>query len=240
MKNKLFIISITIAIFSLIISIATFYFLFKNDLPHVVKIPGEFTFSQGTTTIITKDSPESIPDTSTSTFSFGALSNIYEDTNFGFSLNYPEEMIKFQPSHKSCYTDLRIKDQITGFYMSLYSPACPSPLVNISAQSLDDYKKNYIQNNGVVVSILNTSDIETPLGTKGIKQEYQTFPSLEKIEEKDPRIFSTRYIFHNPEKGFYIIKSGYSFINNSSVDFDAIIPYRELENEIIKSVEWIR
>ncbi len=78
MKNKLFTISITIAVFSLIISVATFYFLFKKDLPHVVKIPNDLPSHQATNTTTTTNEPTEW--------------KTYENIKYGYKFEYPSDV----------------------------------------------------------------------------------------------------------------------------------------------------
>ena len=138
---------------------------------------------------------------------------------------------------KSCRMDLYMK-YLRGYppFMSMYSPACPSPLANSSATSLDDYRNNYVRDNGVIVSILNTDDILTALGTRVIKQEYQTFSDSEEMENSNRSDLSTRYIFHNPQEGFYFIEMTGILNYVYGGDFDTTVPHKEVEIKIISTV----
>ena len=183
----------------------------------------------------TEVSPYTTGHASTTTqTSFGDLKNVYSDAEFNFSLKYPDE-IGITQAQKSCHTDLYFMNE-RGYplFMSLYSPSCPSPFANLPAQSLDDYKKDYTLDNGVIISIVNTESVSSSLVSQGIRQEYFIFSDVQEMENSDfsTRIPSVRYVFYNKEKGFYILQVVYLG------DTQDPYKYKELEEKIIKTVEY--
>lgn len=193
------------------------------------------------------EKPETVVQTH---FSFGSLTNTYEDKEFGFSLKYPDELeiIPFD----DCPS---LVDQMTdgiGFAIHICNQNTISGFRNPRATSLDDYRRDYSLtakdfevfakydvgvpltdlNESIRIHIKKSEDITTVSGVKGLKQiftsEYFDLNtgislSAQRTPGQVP-VNNKRYVFYHPQKG--------------AIAISVLRPYPTLEDAIIQSVSY--
>lgn len=238
MRNK------TIIILGVIILILIIGFIFRDQIYSKLttkvlqKCDPSLATSTGCALEVLSMSTEPEPPKGKIITEFGPLSNSYSD-KYGLSLKYPDE-INPPYTEKGCDFQLAHKDGIFGFIIWLFNPGCEYPFSPPNAKTLNDYKREYYaiprEGGEVRVYILNTEEIVTSTGTKGIKQDFVTtwFDTISGVEEKyNPENKSTRYVFYNPLRGLYVIRG-----NEKTLQIGLPDEFIQLEKKIIDTIRY--
>lgn len=238
MKKQNIFTLLIIAIVLVFVAVVFRQSFFKNDQNNLVRV-----FSSYDKVGTLQQAPPLLSQSSVlpviKTFSFGSLTQIYEEKKFDFSFQYPDELV-VEPEPRGCGTDLRQKAWVDGFLMFINNTSCESPFVNSNARSLEDYAHDYAikkENGEVRIHILKTSNIVTSAGAKGIKQEYNMswFGSKTNVQESVKQgVFSVRYIFYSSKNGFYFLTLAYS----NQISPNVLTSFVELEEKIVNTVKY--
>jgi len=139
------------------------------------------------------------PVSTTDQFNFGELSNTYSDEKFGFSFQYPNELLLTERG-QGCSYFATSPDAKSAFW-SILTPDC-SPYAKLS--SLEDYNKDFfeygIEDTRLDFSIISSESFKTKSGIRGL---YQIFA----IKSSDTLLSHVRkqYVFEIPKRGFLIL-----------------------------------
>ncbi|KKU80281.1 MAG: hypothetical protein UY07_C0048G0013 [Parcubacteria group bacterium GW2011_GWA1_47_8] len=133
-------------------------------------------------------------------FSFGELTNVYNDKEFGFSLKYPADFVEVQVHGWHNIVDNTTKAR---FWIDFCNSICN----NINAGSLEEYRNDYAMSNKNV----QIYEVSTISGIRGIKQDLSIFDKtidecLATGEEGCLLPHGVRYVFFDPKKGFFVVK----------------------------------
>jgi hypothetical protein len=142
--------------------------------------------------------------TATEPFKFGKLVHTYTDNVSGFSFQYPDELILIERSDVCPYLMTSPDDKSA--LLTIITPTC-SPLSKLA--SLDEYKKDYIENGADDVKtsfhLLSSDTFKTQSGIDGLHQKFSARIEF-KLSTEIHTFGQNRYIFRLPTKGFVIFK----------------------------------